>query len=175
MITSRNLDVYTRFVYPATHSKVLSRLSKDRVQLMNMPTASKGPLFLCNKNAGRSQMAEMIYKRMYNRPALSAGSSPTTDGQIHTNVEEYMQSIGYDTTHVYSKPLLPEHLYACDLIVACCGPDCSPNVADICWSVEDPGCHQDVDTIYRHLVSLISSLHPGATKVDIPGGTKLVQ
>lgn len=97
-------------------------------------------LFVCNQNAGRSQMAQALFERHAPEDVRgeSAGDSPA--GQIHPVVVEAMQEIGIDLTGRRPKRLTLEmQLHADWAITLACGAKCPfvPSVVED-WDLEDP-------------------------------------
>ena len=136
-------------------------------------------LFLCTGNSARSIIAEALLNAMGKGRfrAYSAGSHPT--GQINRYVEEYLESVGVNTSGARSKswdefarPDAP----AMDLVITVCdqaaGESCPvwPGMpAKAHWSAPDPATHmgqpdkvrevaRDVFHLMQRRVSLLLSL-----------------
>lgn len=97
-------------------------------------------LFVCNHNAGRSQMAAALFER--HAPddvrAESAGSTP--EREIWPGVIEAMNEIGIDLSGRRPRKLLPEmQLHADWAVTLACGEEC-PYVPTIVedWDIPDP-------------------------------------
>ncbi len=120
-------------------------------------------LFVCNHNAGRSQMAQAFFERHAPEDvrAESAGTEPATE--IWPPVVEAMREIGIDLTGRKPKKLTIEmQLHADWAITMGCGDAC-PYVATIveAWDIPDPAGRpiEDVrairDGIEAHVRELI--------------------
>ena len=97
-------------------------------------------LFVCNHNAGRSQIAQALFER--HAPAdvraESAGSTPAA--AVWPNVIEAMREIGLDLSERRPKKLTVEmQLHADWAITLACGEQC-PFVASTVedWDIADP-------------------------------------
>jgi arsenate reductase (thioredoxin) len=97
-------------------------------------------LFVCNHNAGRSQIAQALFER--HAPAdvraESAGSTPAEE--VWPNVIEAMREIGLDLSDRRPKKLTVEmQLHADWAITLACGEQC-PFVASTVedWDIPDP-------------------------------------
>jgi arsenate reductase len=97
-------------------------------------------LFVCTQNAGRSQMAQALFKRYapVDVRAESAGAEPAE--RIHPVVVEAMEEIGIDLTNQRPKRLTLEmQLHADWAVTLACGAKCPfvPSVVED-WGIEDP-------------------------------------
>lgn len=97
-------------------------------------------LFVCNKNAGRSQMAQAFFERYAPEDvcAESAGLEPVD--QIHPVVVEAMAEVGIDISDRMPKRLTVEMQLHADLAVTLgCGGQC-PYVPTLVedWDIPDP-------------------------------------
>lgn len=98
-------------------------------------------LFVCERNAGRSQMAAALAHHVSNGwvAVRSAGSHP--DEQIDPVVVEAMSEIGIDVSREFPKPLSDDVLRAADVVVTLgCGDACAvyPGRRYVDWPVADP-------------------------------------
>ena len=97
-------------------------------------------LFVCNHNAGRSQMAEVLFE-IYAPPdvrAESAGSHPVA--RVWPNVIEVMREVGVDLASNKPKRLTVEmQLHADWAVTMGCGDACPyvPTTVDD-WDIPDP-------------------------------------
>ncbi len=105
-------------------------------------------LFVCNHNAGRSQMAQALFERHAPddvRPE-SAGSTPAT--QLWPNVVEAMREIGIDLAGRRPRKLTVEmQLHADWAVTMGCGDACPyvpTRVED--WDIPDPA-HKPIETV----------------------------
>ena len=126
-------------------------------------------LFVCERNAGRSQMAAAIAHHLSNGwvGVRSAGSHP--DEQIDPVVVEAMSEIGIDVTQEFPKPLTDEVLRAADVVVTLgCGDACAvyPGKRYVDWAVGDPA-GQPLEVVrpiryelYHHVRELLDTLEP---------------
>lgn len=98
-------------------------------------------LFVCVRNAGRSQMAAALLNRMGEGKvsARSAGSDPGDD--IHEEVKVAMREIGIDLDDEFPKPLTDEAVMAAEVVVTMgCGDACPvyPGKRYLDWELPDP-------------------------------------
>ena len=103
----------------------------------------KNVLFVCVENAGRSQMAEGLFRKYApsDYEPISAGTVPKS--QINPHAAEVMKEIGIDIGTQKPKELSEEMIKNADIIVnmACmdksfCPTLFVPKVLD--WGIEDP-------------------------------------
>jgi arsenate reductase len=133
-------------------------------------------LFVCEHNAGRSQMAACLTHHLSNGwiGVRSAGSHP--DGQIDPIVVAAMSELGLDVSDQFPKPLTDAVIAAADVVVTLgCGDAC-PVYPDKCyqdWPVADPA-GQPLETVrqiryelYHHVWKLIEMLVPAANLTDL--------
>jgi arsenate reductase len=98
-------------------------------------------LFVCNHNAGRSQMAQAFFERHAPEDvrAESAGSSPAR--QVWPTVVEAMAEIGLDLSERKPRKLMRElQLHADWAVTMGCGDVCPyvPTTVEA-WDIPDPG------------------------------------
>jgi arsenate reductase (thioredoxin) len=98
-------------------------------------------LFVCVRNAGRSQMAAaLLHRAAEGRVNVrSAGSTPAEE--IHANVREAMAEIGLDLAKEFPKPLTDEVVRAADIVITMgCGDACPvyPGKRYLDWELPDP-------------------------------------
>jgi arsenate reductase (thioredoxin) len=103
----------------------------------------KTVFFVCNKNAGRSQMAEAFFNRyssMDKAIAISAGTEPANE--VNPVVVEAMRESGFDLSNKKPKLLTMEMTDKADrVIVMGCGAKATcPAVFKPSedWQIEDP-------------------------------------
>jgi len=128
-------------------------------------------LFVCVRNAGRSQMAAAFTHRASEGwiAVRSAGSQPGE--RINPQVIEAMQEIGIDVTEEFPKPLTDEVVRAADVVITMgCGDSCPlyPGKHYEDWNVADPD-QQPIevvrairDDIRGRVVALVANLTPAA-------------
>jgi len=97
-------------------------------------------LFVCNQNAGRSQMAQAFFEKYGpdDVRAESAGNAPAE--RVHPIVVEAMREIGIDLSRRRPKKMTLEmQLHADWAITLACGADCPyvPSTVED-WDVGDP-------------------------------------
>jgi len=141
-------------------------------------------LFVCVRNAGRSQMAAAIAQRLGEGRigVRSAGSQP---GEvIHPAVIEAMSEIGLDVTREFPKPLTDVVVRAADVVITMgCGDACPvyPGKRYQDWPVADPS-GESIETvrlirrdIYRHVRELLEGMVPAGTlaELHVPEGSEL--
>lgn len=98
-------------------------------------------LFVCEQNAGRSQMAAVLTNhlgagRVHVR---SAGSSPTAS--LNPAVVAVMAELGLDMAEEFPKPLTDDVVQAADVVVTMgCGDACAiyPGKRYLDWELTDP-------------------------------------
>lgn len=106
-------------------------------------------LFVCVQNAGRSQMAEALFRQAAGRrhAARSAGSNPAA--HVHPEVVETMRELGVDLAD--RMPHRLEHADAewADVVVTMgCGDACPyiPGKRYIDWALSDPAGKDAAET-----------------------------
>ena len=126
-------------------------------------------LFVCEQNAGRSQMAAVLADhlgagRVHVR---SAGSSPTD--AINPAVIEVMAELGLDMGQEFPKPLTDDVVQAADVVVTMgCGDACAiyPGKRYLDWELADPALlgldevRQIRDEIRARVGQLLAELPP---------------
>jgi len=126
-------------------------------------------LFVCQRNAGRSQMAAALLTLRAGRRVRthSAGTRPA--GELELRIVEAMAEIGADLAAEYPKPLTDEIVVACDVVVAL-GSDAAcpilPGRRYLHWSVPDPELVDEAEV--RHIrdeldllvADLLATLYP---------------
>jgi arsenate reductase len=105
------------------------------------PGAIPQVLFVCDRNAARSQMAAaLLALRARGRVGIrSAGSRPAAE--LELRVIEAMAEVGADLSPEYPKPLTDEFVQAADIVVTVgCGDACPvlPGKRYLDWNVPDP-------------------------------------
>ena len=124
-------------------------------------------LFVCVHNAGRSQMAAGLLRKLAGDGVTvrSAGSEPAE--HLNPRVVEAMQEIGIDISAELPKPLTGNMVKAADVVITMgCGDACPiyPGKRYEDWELEDPA-GKDVaavrpirDEIRGRVETLIASL-----------------
>ena len=98
-------------------------------------------LFVCVRNAGRSQMAAALLDARADGGVLvrSAGSDPGE--RINPTVVEALREVGIDASRELPKPLSDDAVRAADIVVTMgCGDACPvyPGKRYEDWTIEDP-------------------------------------
>ena len=98
-------------------------------------------LFVCVQNAGRSQMAEALFRRVAGErhDARSAGSRPAE--RVHEPVVAALAEIGIDVADRLPRGLAAEDVEWADVVVTMgCGDECPyvPGKAYRDWNLADP-------------------------------------
>jgi arsenate reductase len=98
-------------------------------------------LFVCVQNAGRSQMAEALFRRAADgaHVARSAGSSPAA--HVHPQVVEVMRELDVDLEHRIPRRLERADAEWADVVVTMgCGDACPviPGKRYVEWELDDP-------------------------------------
>ena len=124
-------------------------------------------LFVCVQNAGRSQMAEALFRAAVERrhEARSAGSAPAE--RVHPEVVEVMRERGVDLSGRTPRGLDRADVEWADLVVTMgCGDACPvlPRKRYVDWELDDPaGRPMDEvralrDEIERRIAALVQEL-----------------
>jgi arsenate reductase len=140
----------------------VNRYDRGRPQVEGGPV--KYVLFVCNHNAGRSQMAQALFERHAPEDvrAESAGSTPAK--QLWPNVIEAMSEIGIDLSGRRPRKLTVEmQLHADWAVTMGCGDACPyvPTRVDD-WDIPDPAdqplevVREIRDQIERRVTELVS-------------------
>lgn len=128
-------------------------------------------LFVCVRNAGRSQMAAALLTRAAGDriDVRSAGSMPADD--VHPVVVEAMAELGLDLSDAHPRPLDADEVRASDVVITMgCGDACPvfPGTRYLDWSVDDPAerplseVRAIRDEISRRVDHLVAELLEGA-------------
>ncbi len=133
-------------------------------------------LFVCERNAGRSQMAAALTHHLSNGwvGVRSAGSHP--DEQIDPVVVQAMSEISVDVALEFPKPLTDEVVRAADVVVTLgCGDACAvyPGKRYQDWPVADPA-GQPLEVVreiryelYHHVWDLLETLVPTGDLIEL--------
>jgi protein-tyrosine-phosphatase len=161
VFTPQTVERYVFESYTALHrtarvhahlTSLTQRFATDRLTALAQSTGDAPKdvpevLFLCEQNAGRSQMAAALLDhhaqgRVHVR---SAGSTPAA--AVHTVAATVMAEIGLDLSRAFPKPLTDDVVAAADCVVTMgCGDACPiyPGTRYLDWPVTDPD-GQDLD------------------------------
>jgi arsenate reductase len=98
-------------------------------------------LFICVQNAGRSQMAEALFRRATSdgHEARSAGSNPAV--RVHPEVIEVMRELGVDLSERAPRRLdLADAEWADIVVTMGCGDACPVILGKryVDWELDDP-------------------------------------
>jgi arsenate reductase (thioredoxin) len=102
--------------------------------MSNFPRA----YFVCIGNAGRSQMAQVLYERLGGE-ARSAGSRP--EHEVHPEVVEVMRELGVDLSGRRPHGIEQDDVEWADVVVTMgCGDACPvlPGKRYVDWNLPDP-------------------------------------
>jgi arsenate reductase len=132
-------------------------------------------LFVCVQNAGRSQIAEALFRRATagEHDARSAGSAPAA--RVHPEVVAVMREVGVDLEGRTPRGLDRSDVEWADLVVTMgCGDACPvlPGKSYIDWELTDPaGLPLDEvrsvrDEIEKRVNELVKSLRAKGEKVE---------
>ena len=144
------LESYTSLLSTATVRAHLAhrvtRFASDRLTALAqaqgaLPRDVPEVLFVCEQNAGRSQLAaamtdHLAQGRVHVR---SAGSMPAA--QLDPAVVQVMQEMGIDVGREFPKPLTDDVVQAADVVVTMgCGDACPlyPGKRYLDWELDDP-------------------------------------
>ncbi len=125
-------------------------------------------LFVCEQNAGRSQMAAALTAHLSGGKVhvRSAGSTPAD--QLNPAVLAAMQELGLDLADEFPKPLTDDVVQAADVVITMgCGDACPiyPGKRYLDWALEDPAnlpierVRELRDSIRAEVESLLASLN----------------
>lgn len=122
------------------------RFARDRLVALakgegRLPGSTPGVLFLCVRNAGRSQMALGWVRHLAGDGALawSGGSAPGSG--LDPNAQAAMAEVGIDISGEFPKPWTDEIVHGADLVVTMgCGDACPvvPGQRYEDWALPDP-------------------------------------
>jgi arsenate reductase (thioredoxin) len=129
-------------------------------------------LFVCVRNAGRSQIAAALTDHLSNGEisVRSAGSLP--GNEIHPVVVEVMAELGIDVQREFPKPLTDEVVRAADVVITMgCGDACPlyPGKHYEDWELPDPAgkpveaVREIRNQIAGRVLALVAELRPKAT------------
>jgi protein-tyrosine-phosphatase len=132
-------------------------------------------LFVCLRNAGRSQMSAALFERAAQgrHRALSAGSEADPSGHVHPEVVEVMRELGIDLSDRRPLRLSAQFAEQADVVVTMgCGDACPyiPGKRYIDWDLEDPEgrpvaeVRATRDDIARRVEQLVKELDGAATQ-----------
>ncbi len=135
-------------------------------------------LFVCVGNAGRSVMAEQLFRRTAGdrHEARSAGSDP--GAAAHPQVLEALREIGIDASDHVPHKLDPADLAWADVAVSTCSEEVcpvTPGVRRISWEFTDPKIlpleqvRAIRDEIGRQVEQLVRELDEQATAAEEHG------
>jgi arsenate reductase len=132
-------------------------------------------LFVCVQNAGRSQIAEALFRREADgrHEARSAGSAPAE--RVHPEVVEVMREVGVDLEGRTPHGLDEDDVRWTDVVVTMgCGDACPvlPGKRHVDWELPDPG-GRPLDEVRavrngidEHVRALVSELDRSGEKVE---------
>ncbi len=108
-------------------------------------------LFVCNENAGRSQMSAALFERIANgrHESRSAGTRPAE--QVHPVVVDAMREVGIDVSQRRPQALTDDLAQWADVVVTMgCGDECPyiPGKRYLDWDLEDP-FGQPIDAVRK--------------------------
>ena len=152
------LESYTALLRTSTVTAHLSsrtvRFATDRLTALAQAKGSFGIgvpeiLFVCEQNAGRSQMAAVLTKHVAGSSVhvRSAGSSPARE--LNPAVIAVMEELGLDMAQEFPKPLTDDVVQAADVVVTMgCGDACPvyPGKRYIDWGLTDPA-GESIETV----------------------------
>jgi len=132
-------------------------------------------LFVCVQNAGRSQMAEALFRLAAGgcHETRSAGSSPAAS--VHPAVVEAMRELGVDLTGRTPRRLELADAEWADLVVTMgCGDACPviPGKRYVDWELDDPDGKGPAETraIRDEIAVRIERLLPELEEKETSGG-----
>jgi protein-tyrosine-phosphatase len=151
----------------------VTRFASDRLTALAqakgaLPRDVPEVLFVCEQNAGRSQMAAALTDQLSQGRVhvRSAGSMPAS--KLNPAVVQAMQEIGLDVGQAFPKPLTDDVVQAADVVITMgCGDACPlyPGKQYLDWELDDPETlsidevRRVRDEIRDHVDALLASLH----------------
>lgn len=177
------LESYTALLRTSTVKAHLStRTARFAAERLTALAQAKGAvarsvpevLFVCEQNAGRSQMAAVFASALSGGSVhvRSAGSAPSQD--LNPAVVEMMAELGLSLDEAFPKPLTDDVVQAADVVITMgCGDACPiyPGKRYVDWELADPAgksvdeVRRIRDQIRRNVTDLLSSL--GVEPVDL--------
>ncbi len=153
---------------------IIDRFARERLWAvaqaeLKVDTALPEVLFVCERNAGRSQIAAGLAHHLSDGwvAVRCAGSHP--DDAIDPIVIEAMRELGVDIAREFPKPLTDEVVLAADVVITMgCGDTCAvyPGKHYEDWEVTDPA-GQPLEAVrlirydlYHRVAGLVESLIP---------------
>ena len=138
-------------------------------------------LFVCLHNAGRSQMSRALFERAARgrHSADSAGSEADPRGQVHPQVIEVMNELGFDLSGLKPQRLDRELAQRADVVVTMgCGDACPyiPGKRYLDWDLPDPKgqpasvVRRTRDEIARRVADLVDELDAARPVSSRPTG-----
>ncbi|WP_035876684.1 arsenate reductase ArsC [Cryobacterium sp. MLB-32] len=154
------LESYTALLRTSTVKAHLStRTARFATERLTALAQAKGAiaqsvpevLFVCEQNAGRSQMAAVFANALSGGAVhvRSAGSAPSKE--LHPTVVAVMAEIGLSLDEAFPKPLTDDVVQAADVVITMgCGDACPiyPGKRYVDWELVDPS-GQSVDEVRR--------------------------
>lgn len=135
------------------------------------PTTAGTPsvLFVCTRNAGRSQLAAALLADLVGDrvQVASAGSRPAT--QIATEIVTALHEVGLEVAALYPKPITDEVVRGADVVITMgCGDSCPvvPGRRYLDWDVLDPE-GADEDTVRAIRDDLAQRVHRLAADLGV--------
>jgi protein-tyrosine-phosphatase len=148
------------------HDRLAAQAKAQGLRVTDTPEV----LFICVRNAGRSQMAAalMTLRSGGQVHVRSAGSEP--GDEVHPLVQQAMAEIGAPLTEAFPKPLTDDVVRASDVVITMgCGDACPfyPGKRYLDWDLADPadlpieGVRAVRDEIDRRVRELLGEILPG--------------
>jgi protein-tyrosine-phosphatase len=152
-----NFETIHRYVQESTDSLqnvripdyvhlLAGRFARERLQALartqgNSMENSCLILYLCNHNAGRSQMAAAFTAHLGQGrvSVMSAGSTPASE--VNALAVQAMEELGIDLSGEFPKPVTDEVVHAADVVITMgCGEACPvyPGKRYLDWAIADP-------------------------------------
>ncbi len=128
-------------------------------------------LFVCLRNAGRSQMSQALFELAADGRHEAASAGTTPDERVHPEVVEAMSELGLDLSDRKPRALTQELAEWADVVVTMgCGDECPyiPGKRYVDWDLPDPKGRpiEEVratrDDLARRVESLVGELDAAA-------------
>ena len=152
---------------PITVEREVSEILEERAEAMGRSgTARPEVLYVCERNAGRSQLASAITSHIVGDRVFVRSVGLRPEGGIQPEVIEVLEERGIAHAHLYQKEIVPRTVHRASVVVLM-GVDEIPGVPGDRverWSIADPAgqpvekVREIADDIERHVKELLTEL-----------------
>lgn len=129
--------------------------------------ARREVLFVCQRNAGRSQLAACITHHLVGEQLFVRAIGLEPEGEVDPNVLAVLEERGISTDHVYRRPIVARTVHRADVVVLM-GVDGIPPVPGdryVYWHISDPAgrsmaaVRRIADDVERHVRELAHEMN----------------